>query len=72
LFSGQVDGRQQVLQQLSRLADKGPALPIFVIPWPLADQHDLSIGRAFSGNGVSAHTAKRTQLAGLDLFADVF
>lgn len=67
-FSCQIDGSEQLFQELAGGADEGSALLVFVEAGTLADEHDSRAFGAFSGHDVSAALAKTTGSATVNPF----
>jgi len=43
IFSLQTDGMQQLIQEIARRPNEGTATLVFVKPWPLPNEHHLSV-----------------------------
>lgn len=43
---------QEPVQELPRGTDEGPALPVFVVPRALANEHQVGVVRAFPGHRI--------------------
>ena len=72
LLSAEVNGCQKLLQELARWAYKGASLLIFIETRALAYEHQISVLRAFTGNGVCPTFSKATIVAATYLVSYVF
>src|SRR5918997_2775981 len=54
ILTGQVHGREDVVEQLARAAHEGQARCVLVLPWSLAYEHQRRVGVAGAEDGVGA------------------